>query len=542
MLRHLSVKAQLMGMFAGVMLLLIVFATVVWVAVGSIATAADEMGQGKDVVADILPPPLYALEAELTVLQLQEAKANEVPSLLEKLNALKKDYDDRNVFWQKAQLDPTLKTSLLGEQKQAADRFWTLVLGDYTAAIKQGDKERARQVAVEVSKAYGAHRAGVDATVKVGSTYADNTLASLQSTSSRVRVLVLVLSGGGGLLVAIAMAMVIGEIMHRLGGEPLEMQAAARRIADGDLTVRLSVSPGDNRSLLSSIIQMQANLRDTIAHSRQAAEQVAAAADNLASNSEQVSRSSSQQSEATASMAASVEQITVSISHVSASAANARQLAEETGKLSTQGEALVQTTVGGINKISDSVTRSNQVIGALGEQSNQIFSIVNVIKEIADQTNLLALNAAIEAARAGEQGRGFAVVADEVRKLAERTTSSTQEIATMIDAIQHGTRSAVLGMEEGRKQVAEGVEMAAKTGESMQHIQLGTQQVLDAVEDISSALSEQTSASTQIAKDVETIAQMTEENSAAVNAVSRSANLLQQLATSLKRSVDHFHV
>jgi methyl-accepting chemotaxis protein len=531
-----------MGMFAGVMLLLIVFATVVWVAVGSIATAADEMGQGKDVVADILPPPLYALEAELTVLQLQEAKANEVPSLLEKLNSLKKDYDDRNAFWQKAQLDSTLKNSLLGEQKQAADRFWTLALGDYTAAIKQGDKERARQVAVEVSKAYSAHRAGVDATVKVGSTYADNTLASLQSTSSRVRVLVLVLSGGGGLLVAIAMAMVIGEIMHRLGGEPLEMQAAARRIADGDLTVRLSVSPGDNRSLLSSIIQMQANLRDTIAQSRQAAEQVAAAADNLASNSEQVSRSSSQQSEATASMAASVEQITVSISHVSASAANARQLAEETGKLSIQGEALVQTTVGGINKISDSVTRSNQVIGALGEQSNQIFSIVNVIKEIADQTNLLALNAAIEAARAGEQGRGFAVVADEVRKLAERTTSSTQEIATMIDAIQHGTQSAVLGMEEGRKQVAEGVQMAAKTGESMQHIQLGTKQVLDAVEDISSALSEQTSASTQIAKDVEIIAQMTEENSAAVNAVSRSANLLQQLATGLKRSVDHFHV
>ena len=354
--------------------------------------------------------------------------------------------------------------------------------------------------------------------------------------------IVLALSGGGGLLVAMAMAMVIGEIMHRLGGEPLEMQAAARRIADGDLTVRLAVSAGDNNSLLSSIIQMQSNLRATIAKSRQAAEQLATAAGSLAANSQQVSRSSSQQSEATASMAASVEQITVSISHVSASAANARQLAEETGKLSTQGKDLVQSTVGEINKISDSVTRSNDVIGALGEQSNQIFSIVNVIKEIADQTNLLALNAAIEAARAGEQGRGFAVVADEVRKLAERTTSSTQEIATMIDAIQHGTQSAVLGMEEGRKQVDEGVQMAAKTGESMQHIQLGTKQVLDAAEDISSALSEQTSASMQIAKDVETIAQMTEENSAAIDAVSQSANQLQQLAADLKRSVDHFTV
>jgi len=541
-LRSLSVRSQLIGMLAGVVFLLVVFAAVVWVAVGSISSAADGMGQGKDVVADILPPPLYVLEAELAVLQLQDAKADGVPPLLEKLAALKKDYDARNSFWDKAALDPAVKKSLLGEQKQAADNFWKLVLGDYAAAVKQGDKERARQIAEEVNRAYVAHRGGVDATVKAASMYADGTLSSLQSTSAQVRMLVLLLAGGGGLLAAISMMLVIGEIMRRLGGEPLEMQSAAHRIADGDLTVRLAVAAGDNSSLLSSIMHMQSNLRNTITQSRRAAEQVADAARNLAANSQQVSQSSSQQSEAAASMAASVEQITVSLSHVADSAANARSMAEETGRLSTEGKGLVQDTVGEINKIADSVTRSSGVIETLGEQSNQISSIVNVIKEIADQTNLLALNAAIEAARAGEQGRGFAVVADEVRKLAERTTSSTQEIATMINAIQHGTQSAVHGMEDGRNQVGEGVQMAAKTGESMARIQAGTQQVLDAVEDISSALSEQTSASVQIARDVETIAQMTEENSAAVNAVSQSANQLEQLAGDLKRSVDQFKV
>jgi len=202
----------------------------------------------------------------------------------------------------------------------------------------------------------------------------------------------------------------------------------------------------------------------------------------------------------------------------------------------------VQSTISEINKIADSVSRSSEVIHTLGEQSTRISSIVNVIKEIADQTNLLALNAAIEAARAGEQGRGFAVVADEVRKLAERTSLSTKEIATMIDAVQHGMQSAVVRMAEGREQVGAGVQMAAKTGESMSRVQVATHQVINVVEDISTALREQSSASSQIAQNVEKIAQMTEENSAAISEVSRSANHLEQLAVALKSSVGHFRV
>ena len=241
-------------------------------------------------------------------------------------------------------------------------------------------------------------------------------------------------------------------------------------------------------------------------------------------------------------MAAAVEQVTVSISHVAESAASARSLAEETGSLSTEGKDLVQNTIGEINKIADSVSKSSEVIHTLGEQSNKISSIVNVIKEIADQTNLLALNAAIEAARAGEQGRGFAVVADEVRKLAERTSLSTKEIAVMIDAVQHGSKSAVQSMDEGRSQVGAGIQMAAQSGDSMARVQTATHQVIDVVEDISTALREQSSASVQIAQNVEKIAQMTEENSAAINEVSQSANLLEQLAAALKKSVSHFKI
>jgi methyl-accepting chemotaxis protein len=542
MLNKLSVKSQLVGMLAGIVLLLMSFAVVVWIAVGSISTASNGMGQGKDVVADILPPPLYVLEAELTVLQLQDAKGAEIAPLLTKLEALKKDYDERNTFWEKEALEPSIKKALLGEQKQAADSFWKLVHEDFVAAVKQGDGARAKQLAGELSKLYKTHRIGVDATVKVASTYADNTLKDLQDTSLHARWLVLLMAGGGALLAAFIMMLVAREILRRLGGEPLTMMEAAFRIADGDLTVQLAVSPSDKASLLSAIGQMQTNLRRTITQSSRAAEQVAEAARSLAVSATQVSRSSFQQSEAASSMAAAVEQVTVSISHVSESAASARSLAEETGSLSTEGKDLVHNTIGEINKIADSVSKSSDVIHTLGEQSNKISSIVNVIKGIADQTNLLALNAAIEAARAGEQGRGFAVVADEVRKLAERTSLSTKEITTMIDAVQHGSQSAVQSMDEGRSQVGVGVVMAAKSGDSMARVQTATHQVIDVVEDISTALREQSSARVQIAQNVEKVARMTEENSAAINVVSQSANLLEKLAVALKTSVGHFKV
>jgi methyl-accepting chemotaxis protein len=241
-------------------------------------------------------------------------------------------------------------------------------------------------------------------------------------------------------------------------------------------------------------------------------------------------------------MAASVEQMTVSISHISDRATDTQTVSSETGRLSREGAAVVHRSADEMAQIAQSVNQSADVVRRLGEKSKEIAHIVSVIKDIADQTNLLALNAAIEAARAGEQGRGFAVVADEVRKLSEKTAGSTNEIASMVEAIAMGTQEAVGSMESGVARVDAGVALARQAGESITQIEGASAKLLDAVNDISSALKEQSQASNDIAKHVEKIAQMSEENSVAIKEAAQASHSLETLAGSLTTSVSRFKI
>ncbi|MFB3798998.1 methyl-accepting chemotaxis protein [Pseudomonas sp. K1(2024)] len=285
---------------------------------------------------------------------------------------------------------------------------------------------------------------------------------------------------------------------------------------------------------------MQARLRSMIGEIRQGAEQLVSASQSISSASLQLSASAQEQSHSASSMAATVEQLTVSINHVADNAGDAHALSSESGRQSTEGGSVIQETLQSMRLIADTVQASAGQIGELDQHAEQISSIVGVIKSIAEQTNLLALNAAIEAARAGEQGRGFAVVADEVRLLAQRTANSTQEITDMVKKIQLGTRDAVSSMDVGVEQVKGGVALAQQAGEAIVTIRQSSADVVRVVDQISLALREQTAASQDVARNVERIAQMSQHNSQAVEQTSETAGALQRLAQGLERQVNVF--
>jgi methyl-accepting chemotaxis protein len=349
--------------------------------------------------------------------------------------------------------------------------------------------------------------------------------------------LLLILFGGG--LVAALLALVTSLSLGRGTRNRLQVAIdAANAVAEGRLNTRIDTDSNDE--LPKALDRMQGSLREMVQQIGGAAHQLGQAVSQINGASQQLAGTATEQSNSASSMAATIEQLSVSISHVAESAEEAHRLTTQSGQQSSEGSEVIQATLHSMNSIAQTVQKSAEQISELGQHSDHISSIVSVIQGIADQTNLLALNAAIEAARAGEQGRGFAVVADEVRLLAQRTGKSTQEISGMIAKIQEGVRHTVSNMQVGVNEVERGVDQAAQAGDAIVGIRDGSSKVVQVVDQISFALREQNAASQDVARNVEQTAQMSERNRAEVQNILQTSESLADLARGLERQVARF--
>ncbi|MCL2644885.1 MAG: methyl-accepting chemotaxis protein [Betaproteobacteria bacterium] len=348
----------------------------------------------------------------------------------------------------------------------------------------------------------------------------------------------------GAMVLCVLLFVVVFFTSRRWVTQPLTKAVGAmEKIAGGCLTIEIPEQGNDEAGqLLNATNTMVGKMRSALSNIQAAAQQLADNAEHLVSTAKDVAEQSAQQSDSATTMASGIEEMNANIVHVSDSAKQAHQVSIDSSNISNEGAVVIQQATGSMTRIADTVRTASDVVSTLGRESQAISNIISVIKEIADQTNLLALNAAIEAARAGEQGRGFAVVADEVRKLAERTSCSTQEIGDMICRILDGTANAVTSMQEGVRQVEEGVSYAGQAGGSIASIRQSASQVTAATTSISHALTEQSAAIAEISSNVEKIATMADQNSQTAKESAQYALGLEKLARTLREHVSHFNI
>jgi methyl-accepting chemotaxis protein len=324
--------------------------------------------------------------------------------------------------------------------------------------------------------------------------------------------------------------------------ESTQVSALAERIGAGDLSVVPQASALVHHPLLARMSDMRASLVHALSGVSEVSRKLADTTGQMTRNARAVDGAMAQQSTSTSAIAATIQELTVSIDRLSGNAAKAARLAQEGNASADAGAAVVRSAIAEMQSIAASIGSLSSEMDRLGGQFDSVTSVIGLIKDIADQTNLLALNAAIEAARAGEQGRGFAVVADEVRKLAERTRQATDDIGRTIADIQVSKAAALQSIGTAVQKAGAGAELAGGAIRSIDTISAGVTQLSGVVSEISSALREQTSAASDIAVNIERVTAMAQDSSRAANAVCGDSDVLTGMANDLAATVSRFRL
>jgi len=311
-------------------------------------------------------------------------------------------------------------------------------------------------------------------------------------------------------------------------------------LAEGDLTVKTTVSEDITGAIADSVNYAIDELRSLVTTINETSEQVSSSAQESQTTARHLANAAEQQARQISTATSAINQIASSMDDVSKNSAESADVAERSVKIASHGAEVVRETISGMDSIRDQIQETSKRIKRLGESSQEIGSIVELINDIAEQTNILALNAAIQAASAGEAGRGFAVVADEVQRLAERSTSATKRIETLVQTIQSDTNEAVNSMEQTTAEVVAGARLAEDAGSALGDIERVSHDLSALIQNISTAAREQSAAATDISVSMNAIQEITSQTSQGASQTADSIGTLAQLASDLRRSVAHF--
>jgi len=534
MMSKLSLKMKLAVGFGTLLIILVVIATVAYTAVGSLAEAAKEVGR-KASEKEML------VKIELAVAKGRSGSASYL--LLNRNEALEVDEEGKRDYKDSIEeLTPLVHSDegkrLFSEVQHSYDNLRAVSDKEVQLRRSGKTKDAIQTLTRESDPAFKQ----LHENVKAFTSYLDKGLEEADkrqdATVSRCRVLILTLAALGFLLGAAVSGMTIRSIRSIM----FRLVATMQRVAANDLaTDDAEITTEDEIGQAGTAFnRMKNSLREMIQSIAGTAQHVASASEELSSSATQQAQSAETQKDQTAQVATAMQEMSSTVLQVSENSNKAAEASRQAAETARRGGAIVEETLSRMRAIADSVSGTAKKIDELGKSSDQIGQIVGVINDIADQTNLLALNAAIEAARAGEQGRGFAVVADEVRKLAERTTTATKEIAGMIKNIQQETKTAVTAMETGTKQVEEGVKSTIQAGGSLKEIIHMAEQVGEMVMQIATAAMEQSSASEEVNQNMEKIAKLVKESADGAQQSAKACQDLSSLAFDLQNMVGTF--